>query len=101
MLLPRPEQGAVAVQPPGTGPGYWVGAASAAVGDGEIFLASRLRAPVGRGRGYATTVARSTDGVNFEPLLTISKDEVTATESFERPALVRTPQGRSRLYLSC
>jgi hypothetical protein len=71
------------------------------VGDGEIFLAYRLRAPVGRGRGYATTVARSTDGVNFEPLLTISKDEVTATESFERPALVRTPQGRWRLYLSC
>ena len=101
MLLPRPEQGAVAVRPPGTAPGYWVGAPSAAVADGEIFLAYRLRAPVGRGRGFATVVAKSADGVRFEPLLSIGKDEVAATESFERPALVRMPDGRWRLYLSC
>jgi hypothetical protein len=101
MLLPRPEQGAVAVRPPGTGPGYWVGAPSAAAADGEIFLAYRLRAPVGRGRGFAVTVARSADGVNFEPLLTVGKEEVAGTESLERPALLRTPEGRWRLYLSC
>src|SRR6201986_4782790 len=101
MLLPRPEQGAVAVRPPGTGPGYWVGAPSAAAADGEIFLAYRLRAPVGRGRGFATMVARSSDGVRLEPLLSIGKEEVAATESFERPALIRTPEGRWRLYLSC
>ena len=33
-------------------------------------------------------------------LLTIGKEEMT-TESLERPALVRTPEGRWRLYLSC
>jgi hypothetical protein len=100
MLLPRPEQGAVAVRPPGTGPGYWAGGPCAVAGDGEIFLAYRLRRPVGQGRGYAIAVARSADGVNFQTLLTIGKDEMD-TESLERPALVRTPDGRWRLYLSC
>jgi hypothetical protein len=45
-------------------------------------------------------VARSADGERFETLLTIGKDAL-ATESLERPALVRTPEGRWRLYLSC
>ena len=69
-------------------------------GDGEIFLVYRLRRPIGQGRGYAIAVARSADGVRFETLLTIGKDDM-ATESLERPALVRTPDGRWRLYLSC
>ena len=45
-------------------------------------------------------VARSADGEHFETLLSIGK-EAMATESLERPALVRTPEGRWRLYLSC
>jgi hypothetical protein len=104
MLLPWPERGAVAVQPPGTGSGYWAGAPCAVAGDGEIFLAYRLRRPAGsgqsRGRGYQVAVARSADGQRFETLLSIGKEDL-ATESLERPALVRTPQGRWRLYLSC
>ncbi len=100
MLLPWPERGTVAVRAPGNGPGYWAGAPCAVAGDGEIFLAYRLRRPVGRGRGYAVAVARSADGERFETLLTIAKHEM-ATESLERPALVRTPSGRWRLYLSC
>ena len=100
MLLPRPEHGVVAAEPPGTGPGYWSGAPSAVAGDGEIFLAYRLRRPIGQGRGYAVAVTRSADGERFSTLLTIGKQEL-ATESLERPALVRTPSGRWRLYLSC
>jgi hypothetical protein len=104
MLLPWPERGAVAVQAPGTGPGYWAGAPCAVPGEGEIFLAYRLRRPAGfgqrRGRGYAVAVTRSADGERFETLLSIGKHEL-ATESLERPALVRTPEGRWRLYLSC
>jgi hypothetical protein len=100
MLLPRPEHGVVAAEPPGTGPGYWSGAPCAVAGDGEIFLAYRLRRPIGQGRGYAVAVARSADGERFETVLTIGKREL-ATESLERPALVRTPSGRWRLYLSC
>jgi hypothetical protein len=100
MLLPRPGRGVVAVEPPGAGPGYWSGAPCAAAADGEIFLAYRLRRPIGQGRGYAVAVARSRDGERFQTLLTIGKAELAA-ESLERPALVRTPQGRWRLYLSC
>jgi len=100
MLLPRLDRSAVAVQAPGTGPGYWAGAPCAVAGDGEVFLAYRLRRPVGRGRGYAVVVARSAAGESFETLLTVGKEELDC-ESLERPALVRTPQGGWRLYLSC
>src|SRR5487761_235504 len=99
MLLPRPGLGVVAIEPPGTGPGYWAGAPCAVAADGEIFLAYRLRRPIGQGRGYAVVVARSADGERFETVLTVGKDELGA-ESLERPALVRTPAGRWRLYLS-
>lgn len=98
--MPRPERGVVVIEPPAAGPGYWAGAPCAVAADGEIFLAYRLRRPIGQGRGYAIVVARSADGERFETLLTIGKDAM-ATESLERPALVRTPQGRWRLYLSC
>src|ERR1700691_3805089 len=100
MLLPSPEGGAVAIEAPGTGRAYWAGAPCAVAGDGEIFLAYRLRRPIGRGRGYAVAVGRSADGEPVETLLSIGKREL-ATESLERPALVRTPEGRWRLYLSC
>jgi hypothetical protein len=99
-LMPRPERSVVAIAPPGPGPGTWAGAPSVARGDGEIYLAYRLRRPEGQGRGYAVVVARSADGAAFETLLTIGREEVGA-ESLERPALVPTPDGAWRLYLSC
>src|SRR6059058_5665389 len=94
MLLPRPDHGVVAAEPPGIGPGYWAGAPCAVAGagdgdgDGEIFLAYRLRRPIAQGRGYAVAVARSADGERFETVATIGKDAMD-TESLERPALVR------------
>ncbi|MGK5555149.1 hypothetical protein ACSNOI_26390 [Actinomadura kijaniata] len=99
-LLPRLDRSVTVVEPPGQGAGYWAGAPSAAAADGWIYLAYRLRRPVGDGRGYAVAVARSRDGERFETLVTIDKDAMD-TESLERPALVRTPDGRWRLYLSC
>ena len=100
LLLPRPGEGSVAVAPPGEGPGYWAGGPSAVAADGEIFLSYRLRRPLGHGRGYAVAVARSTDGVHFEPVTVIGKEEMD-TDSLERPFMVRTPAGTWRLYLSC
>jgi hypothetical protein len=99
-LMPQPDRSVVAVAPPGTGPGTWAGAPSAARDDGEIYLAYRLRRPQGQGRGYAVAVARSTDGEHFETLLTIRREELGA-ESLERPALIAAPDGGWRLYLSC
>jgi hypothetical protein len=100
VLLPEPERSAVAIEPPGNGAGYWSGAPSAALGDDGIYLAYRMRRPIGHGRGYAVAVARSADGEHFETLLRISR-EVMGTDSLERPSLVRTPEGTWRLYLSC
>jgi hypothetical protein len=65
---------------------------------GEIYLAYRLR--TADQRGYAVQVVKSVDGVQVQPLVTLTKEQFGA-ESLERPALVRTDDGRWRLYLSC
>jgi hypothetical protein len=97
---PAPDRSVVAIAPPGREPGNWSGAPSA-VWDGEsMVLAYRMRRPVDQGRGYAVAIARSPDGVHFETIQLITKDEMDA-ESLERPALVLTPWGTWRLYLSC
>jgi len=97
--LPHWDDSTVVVEPPGDEPGAWAGAPSA-VADGEwIYLAYRLRLPIGEGRGIANVVARSRDGVTFTPVAEVTKDRFGA-ESLERPALVRTPAGRWRLYVS-
>ncbi len=90
----------VVLEPEDPRPGAWVGAPSALVVDGTWWLAYRLRRPVGEGRGFANVVARSADGVRFTPVVQRTSDEFGA-ESLERPALVRTPEGRWRLYVSC
>lgn len=100
VLLPRPGDAVIAVAPPGAGSGYWAGGPSAVLTDEGTYLAYRLRRPVGSGRGYAVALAFARDGVSFETLTLITKDELD-TESLERPELVRLPDGRWRLYLSC
>lgn len=96
----RDDSATVAVAPPGSGAGFWAGAPSAVLVDGVHHVAYRLRAPVGHGRGMANVVARSVDGVRFEVVAEVTKERFGA-ESLERPALVRTPEGRWRLYVSC
>ena len=81
-------------------PGSWVGAPSAVAHGGAIYLAYRLRRPVGAGRGFANVIARSADGLALETLAVIERERHRA-ESLERPCLVRADNGRWRLYLSC
>jgi hypothetical protein len=97
--LPRWDDSTVVVEPPGDEPGAWAGAPSSIVAGGEIYLAYRLRLPIGEGRGIANVVARSADGVAFTAVAEVGKDRFGA-ESLERPALVHTPEGRWRLYVS-
>jgi hypothetical protein len=99
-LLPEIDRSVVAIPAPGEGPGFWAGASSAVEVDGEIYMAYRVRQPIALGRGQGVVVARSKDGEHFETLTTISKESMDA-ESLERPTLLRTPEGRWRLYLSC
>jgi hypothetical protein len=99
-IVPQPHAASLAVAPPGTGNGYWAGAPSAVATDDGVYLACRLRRPIRMGRGYAIAIGLAPDGEHFETIATISKDEVN-TESLERPELIRLPDGRWRLYLSC
>ncbi len=100
-LLALPSVGASTrvVRAPGPGDGYWAGGPSAVHADGAFYLAYRLRRPVGEGRGYANVVARSDDGVPFEPVAWLRSEDF-GCDSLERPALVRRPDGGWRLYLS-
>ncbi len=68
-----------------------------ATADGFV-VAYRVR--TARDRGARVVVARSADGVDLTPVAELPKDRFGA-ESLERPALVRTDDGRWRLYLSC
>jgi hypothetical protein len=88
------------VPAPRAEPGYWAGGPSAVVADGHTWLAYRLRRPVGLGRGYANVVARSADGLTFEPVASVTSAQFDCA-SLERPALVRKPDGGWRLYVSC
>jgi hypothetical protein len=97
--FPLPGMGrmAVAVPAPGSGTGYWAGSPSAALDkDGTFVVAYRVRTGE-RGRG-STVVARSDDG---EQLTTVGMLDQTrfGAQSMERPAVVRTDDGRWRLYV--
>src|SRR5206468_2398284 len=84
--LPSLQDAQVVVSPTDRRPGSWAGAPSAIRVDGLIYLAYRLRRPVGLGRGYRNVVAVSTDGVNFEEVAHVERDQFDAA-SLERPAL--------------
>jgi hypothetical protein len=95
--IPRMTDATVAAPAPGTGPGYWAGA-PAAVLDGDTYvLAYRVRN--GHDGNDANVVARSDDGVRFEPVVTLDESRFGALY-VERPALVRTDDGW-RLYVCC
>lgn len=100
-MLPRWEN-SLLVLPVAHGPGNWIGAASALVHRDWIYLAYRDRHPVDKGRGNRAYVARSPidDGIHFDTLCAIDKDDMDAA-SLERPALDVTPDGDWFLYLSC
>ncbi|MDT4990801.1 MAG: hypothetical protein QOH97_693 [Actinoplanes sp.] len=97
--LPRWDDSTVVIEPPSAEPGAWSGAPSTIVADGAVYLAYRLRLPIGDGRGISNIVARSTDGLTFTVVAQVHK-EAFGAESLERPALTRTPEGRWRLYVS-
>src|ERR1700712_191305 len=98
--LPSLDEAVVVVPAPGSGPGNWAGAASAVLVDGVFWLTYRLRRPLPDGRGVATVVARSEDGLRFTVVCEVFRDEFGA-ESFERPVVLRRPDCGWRLYLSC
>ena len=95
--LPGSGNAVVAVPAPGAGVGYWAGSSSAALDDdGTFVIAYRVRTGE-KGRG-STVVARSEDGERFTTVANIDQSRVDA-DSMERPSLVRTDDGRWRIYV--
>jgi hypothetical protein len=95
---------AIVVREPATsGPGSWVGCPSVVEDParGSILLTYRKRRPRGSlpDRGYECCVAESADGVHFDDLWSVAKEELRTT-SMERFNLHRDPDGRYLLYLS-
>ena len=97
--LPGMGRAVVAVPAPGAGPGWWAGASSATPdGDGGFVVGYRVRN--GHDGMDQTVVARSPDGETFTTVATLDQSRFGA-QWMERPAVVRTPQGRWRLYVCC
>lgn len=98
--LPSYDDAQLVVPAPGSGPGNWAGAASACLVDGTYWLTWRNRRPLSVGRGVSVDIGRSSDGVRFEAVAEVDRDQF-GCESLERPVLVALPEGGWRLYLSC
>ena len=96
--LPGMGRAVVAVPAPGAGPGYWAGASCAVLDGDEVVLAYRVRN--GHDGVDQNVIARSPDGERFETVAVLDQDRFGA-QWVERPALVRTPAGRWRLWVCC
>ena len=97
--LPGMGHAVVAVPAPGDGPGYWAGASCAVLdSDGSLVVGYRVRN--GHDGIDQTVIARSPDGETFSTVATLDQSRFGA-QWMERPALVRTEQGRWRLYVCC
>ncbi len=94
-----PEQGKTIISPPGEGPGYWAGAPSIFYDNGIFYLNYRLRKPRGEGRGYESRLAKSENGINFETIWSVKREELN-TESIERATLIKGIDEKYRLYIS-
>ena len=95
--LPGGGRAEVAVPAPAAGVGAWAGASSAAH-DGRrgFVIAYRVRHTHAE-RGF-TVVATSPDGVHMTTVAELDRSRFDAA-SMERPAIVRTDDGRWRLYV--
>lgn len=95
--LPGSAPAVVAAAAPGNGVGWWAGSPHAVLeADGTYVIAYRVRMGA-KGRG-SNVVARSEDGETLTTVCTIEQERFGA-QSLEKPSLVRTDDGRWRLYV--
>ena len=91
----------VVLRPDRHAPGWWAGAPSVVrAADGTFYLVARMRGtdnPPGQ-RGYELRILKSRDGIRFEPIHAIRREDA-GVRGFERAALVVDPvTKRFRLY---
>jgi hypothetical protein len=91
----------VILRPDRNAPEWWAGAPSVVVDpQGNFWMACRMRTAEGeRGlRGYEIRILKSADGVHFQPVQRIRREDVPIP-GFERPALLQDPKsGFFKLY---
>lgn len=94
-------EGTVVMEPEASGQGYWVGAPSLCYDSqtGKFYLNTRHRRPVGKGRGWQTRISESDDGIHFKEIWSAHKEDFNSS-SIERSCLIKTQEGRFRLYVS-
>lgn len=101
-MLFRPEQSVAVREPEADTPGHWAGAPGAYYDPaaGAFYLTYRRRRQRGvvSDRGYACFIARSADGIRFDDIWTVRKEQLRSA-SMERFCL-RQDGGRWLLYLS-
>lgn len=82
---------------------WWAGAPSVTRDDDGVFwMAARMRtadAPLGL-RGYEIRIYRSDDGMDFEAVHSIRREDVPVP-GFERPALLRNPAAGRFMLFAC
>jgi len=101
MPLFDPREGMTVAEPLGSGPGWWAGAPSITYDQAQsrYLLYYRLRKPRELGRGAECRIAASTDGVHFETVWSMTKEQL-GTVSMEKACLLRCLDGLWRLYIS-
>ncbi len=91
----------VIIESPKDAPEWWAGAPSVVRDTQGIFwMASRMRtADAPRGlRGYEIRILKSKDGIHFDQVHTIKREDVPI-EGFERPVILQDPEtGKYKLY---
>ncbi len=95
-----PKDGNIIIVPPGKGSGNWAGAPNIYFDNvkGKFYLSYRLRKPHPQ-RGSESRIAESMDGLKFTDIWSVRKEDLQ-TSSMERSAIMITPDGRHRLYIS-
>lgn len=96
-----PASGIVVMEPERSQDGYWVGCPTILHDGARFWLTYRRRRPRGSEaeRGWRCAVAVSTDGIRFEDVWQVHKDEL-GTTSMERFCLFKGSGGGYRLFLS-
>jgi len=97
------DQWHVAARPDRDEAEWWAGAPSVVLGDdGAFWMAARMRtaeAPLGL-RGYEIRIYRSEDGLSFDAVHHILREDVPV-RGFERPALLRNPRTGGFMLYGC
>ncbi len=95
------DDGVTVREPLDEGPGWWAGAPSVLFDDESrrFYLYYRLRKPAELGRGVGCRIAQSEDGIEFEDIWEVGKEDLDSP-SVERSCLFKAPDGSWRLYIS-